>query len=861
MKLIIAEKPQLGHAIADAIPGTGKTVNGCIEKGDYTITWAFGHLLDLKEPEDYDPSLKEWTLEALPIYYPDWGMKPKSGGKDKTPETRLAQIGKLLKQADMVIHAGDPDDEGQYLIDEILRWHHYTGPVKRMDTNDTTKAAMQRALANLRDNKPLEPIGWSAHARRVADVIVGYNCSRYFSLKNPGLLLTVGRVQTATLGLVVLRDMAIEGHTKQIYYEVMAKLDIAGTEVEARYEPAKNDKNLVDGRITALPYAADKADMLKNEVIPGIKITYEVVQEQPPLPFNLTELQSYCSSHFGYEPTQVLEITQSLRDNHSAITYNRSDCQYLSEEQYKEASATMAQVIKNISFAPKGMDMSLHSRCFDDSNLTAHTAIIPQNTAVDLQKLTDAEKNVYLAICKYYMAQFMPPAEKGRTKLTADVKDGGRLTATSSVILKEGYRSLFKKDPSDLSNDAESPLSTIKPGTYDGDVLDAWTVEKETKPPARYTKASLAKDMTRIARYVQDPDVKNLLLAKDKDKKGENGSIGTVATRGPIIDKLEERGYLESKGKSIISTPLGRELYRILPDELKKPDLTAYWWAIQEDIQAGTSEWTVLTENVLDMVKKVLKTDYPAVNMSIIPDRLKRGANAKVNLGPCPRCGSPVIEGKRGFGCSNFKEGCKFVIWKDPKGPIFQNTIITAAQAKKWLAGGWEAETETGEDGKTTKTGALVTKTQVTLKKLHSSKTGRPFAANVVLIDDPNNQYGPKFKMVFDEIDDRPVLGRCPRCGGEVKEFSSGFGCSNRDAGCKFIIWKQSKLTLLSKTTFTAKDVEKLLKGEGVSKSTLLRKDRRTKFTATLTMRDDPLSQYGPNFDLSFPDAKGGKKS
>lgn len=206
MPLVIAEKPAVALTISSAIPGIEQKNDGYIQKGGYTITWEMGHLLVLKEPEDYNISYKTWSLEQLPIYFPDWQLKPR--GKSRGV-SQLNIIGNLLKQADSVIHAGDPDDEGQLLIDEILRWFQYHGPVYRINTNDTTEPALRSALQQLRDNRECESTGWAAHARRVADMIVGYNCSRFFTLKNPKTMLSVGRVQTATLGLVVRRDQAV----------------------------------------------------------------------------------------------------------------------------------------------------------------------------------------------------------------------------------------------------------------------------------------------------------------------------------------------------------------------------------------------------------------------------------------------------------------------------------------------------------------------------------------------------------------------------------------------------------------------------------------------------------------------------
>lgn len=743
MQLIIAEKPELGRAIADAIPGSATKEDSCIYKGDYAIIWAYGHLLTLKDTEDYDPDMKKWSLDKLPIYYADWQKKPNEqsmgSGKGVSKTQRLKQIGELLKKCDCVIHAGDPDDEGQYLIDEILQWHHYNGPVYRMNTNDTTPAALNKALHNLTDNKVHEPYGWSAHARSVADIMVGYNCSRYFTLKNPGTLLTIGRVQTSTLGLVVNRDYLIENHVKQVYYEVSANLLAGGKTITALYEPNKNDENLEEGRIISKSYAEEKANALKGKALDAV-VTYTEITQQPPLPFNLTELQSYCSSKFGYDPTETMEITQSLRDKHSAITYNRSDCRYLTEEQYKNAPDTVAQVLKNIGGKIKGIDTSIHSKCFDDSKITAHTAIIPQNKDVNISSFNEKEKNVYLAICKYYLAQFLQPALKGRTKLEAAAGDGGKLVANSTVIVSEGYLKLFKSD--NVKKDPVNELSDLTPGTYTANVLDAHADSRETKPPARYTKASLNKDMTRIAKYVTDANVKRLLLAKDEGKEGENGSIGTVATRGPIIDKLVERGYFETKGNQLISTPLGRELYRILPDQLKKPDMTAYWWSIQDDISHGKCNWTKLTDAVLDMINEVIHTEYPKVNMDLIPAKYKRNGAEREILGVCPRCGGSVIEGKSGYGCSNFKNGCKFVIWKKSKLPMMKNITISSANVKKWLSGGWTEADENGERR---------SRNAVHSKRIYSTKKSKMFEGNILLTDNPSSQYGAGFKLKLEK--------------------------------------------------------------------------------------------------------------
>ena len=239
---------------------------------------------------------------------------------------------------------------------------------------------------------------------------------------------------------------------------------------------------------------------------------------------------------------------------------------------------------------------------------------------LDLTRLTDAERNVYLAVCKYYMAQFLPPAVKDKRKLSAPVDENHSLLAYSTTLIKPGYTAIFRE----IKPEERTALSEIPPGIYRGSVTDTRVEEKETKPPSRYTKATLNEDMTRIAKYVTDDEIKRLLLEKDKDKKGENGSIGTAATRSGIIDALIERKYLREEGKKLISTDLGRELYRILPDEIKRADLTAKWWAIQEDIRAGAKPPETLTENVLETIKTILSSEYPIVDRSVMTNHITR---------------------------------------------------------------------------------------------------------------------------------------------------------------------------------------------------------------------------------------------
>lgn len=813
MKLVIAEKPQLGKAIADALPGYGETKDGIIRKGEYVIIWAFGHLLTLKEPEDYDPKFEEWKIEDLPIYFNDWGMKV---GKDDnlkpgmvSKAKRIQQIGDLLKQADCVIHAGDVDEEGQLLIDEILRWFSYKGPVWRLDTSNTTEASLRKALHKLKNNKECEADGWSAFGRMLSDTVFGFNLTRYFTKKND-VRLHVGRVQTPTLGLVVQRDMQIEAHKKIYFYELFADLSVYNKVIRAKFQPNSKDPNLTDGKFLNRSYLEQKAKRLHQRAFSDIIVKKEGVKQQPPLPFNLTKLTSYCSKRWGYNPDDVVKITQSLRENHKAITYNRSDCQYLSEEHYREAPETIAAVTANLGLAAGSFDPGIKSRCFNDANITAHFAIIPQAEKVDLSKLTERERNVYLIISHYYLAQFLPPADKERTTLSLDLNFGECLRVSSMQVINPGFRAFLNdEEPEDEggedSEEEATDLNSIPAGSYKGSVKSTVVKEKETRPPSRYTQASLAEDMTRIAKYIDDPDIKRLLLEKDKDKKGENGSIGTAATRPGIINQLLARGYLKEKreGKRtvVISTPKGRDFYNMLPDEIKKADMTAKWWSIQEDIKFGAATPDQMAKDVLATVTAIMSSGIGTLGNN---GAFANGGTGEA-LGTCPLCGNTVVETDKAFSCTN--KDCRCVFFKENKLLSSIGKKMSASLVKK-----------------------LLTKGSAQLKDCKSAKTGKIFDCTISV------KYTDKYPALDISFEEEPKeLGYCPFCGGEVERNKFGnFSCTNWRAGCKFTIYG----TVCEKKLTDANVRDLLTKGQTRELSGFIGK-KGNKFDAKLVLGHD----------------------
>ena len=595
--LIIAEKPELGRAIAKAIDGPDKEVHGVIVKKNVVITWAYGHLLRLAEPDEYDPKYKKWNKEDLPICFDNWKLVPDGSKKD-----RVQQIITLMQDCDQIIHAGDPDDEGQFLIDEILDYAKNTKPVKRVYINDNTPSNIKKAFHQLIDNDDkLRAVGRSAYARAVADYVVGINYSRLYSLALRRKGMSVGRVQSPTLGLIVTRDELIDHHKKQKYYEMEVQGDVEKQDTTITFALKPKNDLLDDGKhILSQKIMQDMCDDILKEPHRKMKVDEKLMDVKPPLPFNLAKLQAHMNTKYGFDLSKTDAITQTLRDKYQAITYNRSDSQYLKEEHFTEAAQVLTHVMKKLN-ETYPVDYKIHSECFNDKYVTAHHAIIPTMSDFNIAALLPDERKVYEEICRQYIMQFLPPVKKRQ-------------------------------------------VSAVIPTEY-GDL----------------------KDMTSIAKYVEDKEIKEILKKKDKDKKGENGSIGTSATRSQIVETLIKRGYVQMKGKNIISTQLGKDFYHLLPEEIKKADLTAKWWVIQEDIKEGNADVSTLVQSVLDAFTPHLKE-----NLS----NLKAGGEVPIDddreaIGVCPVCGNKIVENTKGYGCVNYRNGCKFAIWKDDQ--FFKN--------------------------------------------------------------------------------------------------------------------------------------------------------------------------------------------
>lgn len=658
MRLFIAEKPDLAKAIVEGLGG-GSRRDGYYDCGDDYVTWCFGHMLQLLDPEDYDERYSKWNMDDLPIVHIPWKKKP---GSEK--QNQLKIIVNLLRQADSVVNAGDPDEEGQLLIDEILQYADCRLPVKRVLINDNNTKVVRKALSNLRDNSEFSGMSAAAEARSVGDQLYGYNLTRAYTLaaRQAGYqgVLSVGRVQTPILGLVVRRDQAFETHQKSYYYNVKGQFDIGGMVFPARYQIVDSDPVDEKGRLSNQEHANKIAVAVVGK--PAHIVSQETKQKEqhPPLPYNLLKLQTDASRKFGFKPDQVKDITQSLREKHRLITYNRSDCEYLSEEQHTDAEAVLKAITTTapmLTVAAQRADTQIKSRAFNSSKVSAHHAIIPTEATADLSKLSDGEQKIYLLVARAYIAQFWPKHQYDQTEILIEV-ESYRFAVRSNITTRAGWLALYKNDVGNEDieageDDMSIDLRTLKTGQT-GLCISAEAEKMETKPQPLYTMATLLGDLTRVAKYIRDERLRKLLLEKDKGKEGEHGGIGTPATRDSIIATLFERGYLIEKGKNIISTQTGREFYAALPEQAKFPDMTALWHEQQKAIHAGERDVESFVKELMDYIRREV------VSVK------ENGIGIKIDVTPCPSCSKPLRRIKKKekneffWGCTGFADGCKF---------------------------------------------------------------------------------------------------------------------------------------------------------------------------------------------------------
>ncbi|WP_271408129.1 type IA DNA topoisomerase [Pseudomonas sp. Q1-7] len=700
MRLFIAEKPQLGAVIAEALGG-GTRKSGYIDCGRDAVTWCIGHLLELSPPEAHNPDYAKWNAEHLPLK-----IRPVKYQPIERTADQLAVVGELIARASEIVHAGDPDEEGQLLVDEVLDYFGNRSPVKRILISDLNTKAAQKALGELRDNREFHGLSERGRARSIADQLYGFNMTRAYSLaasaKGMKGVLSVGRVQTPILGLIVNRYLANKHHKDAYFHTLSATMDMGGDPIKTRLDlkalantppagvdptPALDDK----GRIHDQAFALDIVSACTGQAAQVVSASVVEKEKSAPLPFALLDLQGVASDELGLSSQATLDITQQLREKYKAITYNRSDCGYMSTEQFDQAQETIALLAKSFAALQHAdwfadVDPSRKSRAVDDSKVTAHTAIIPTPTLVDLNQMSKNERNVYALIVRQYLIQFLPPKRFDSASVVFDVA-GHRFNASATQLRDPGWSSLVKDATTDTESDAgdeeDQGTEAASSGQFErlqamakGEVGTCQKVEaerKKTRPLPLYTEKTLLADLRRVARYIRDPALRALLVDRDDGKQQEHGGIGTPSTRAAMLETLRNRNFYTVESKKFVPTPLGISFIQLLPPIATSPDMTALWHEQQKKIEAGE----LSVDAFLDELDGFIV--HQVANVELGDIQFQREGVASVLALKCPQCCGDLVRTPKLVAC----KACEFRLF-----PVIAEKALTDGQIEQLLAKG-----------------------------------------------------------------------------------------------------------------------------------------------------------------------------
>lgn len=681
-KVIIAEKPSVARNIADAF-NIKKRKDGYFEGEEYLITWAFGHLLQLFDAKDYDENMKGWRMEKFPFIPEVFRYKIKQDSLnrniiDKGAEKQIKIIKGLIDREDVdgIISATDFDREGQVIADEIFLYFSEKKPVYRLLLNEWTPDEVKKGMEKLKPNEEMQSLQDAGIGRQWADWIIGINLTSVTTIKyklNDGQILNIGRVLLPTLKIIYDRDKEIENFKSSAYYKFNGTFktskneEFEGTYYENNSEKFE-DKKVLD----------EIKEKIKDKNAEIIEKQTERKKEYPPFLFNLSNLQGYITSKYkGWTSDKVLKVAQSLYEK-KFITYPRTGSMALEESLVDRTRNVLEKLKVGLPYEEQ-VKFVQNKRVFDNSKVESHSAIVP--TYMKPNNLTQDERIVYTAVKNRFLMQFMPVAEFEETKITSKVNDTevkGVFISKGKVQLVEGWRVVEKID----SKDTILPMVNEKEIV---DLVDSKINKVTKKPPKKHTEKTLLRVMETCGKSFKEDAEEDSEEMMASILSGF--SIGTPATRAETIKKLKDVGYITTKGKSLTCTELGRTIVEIFPvKELLDLEYTGRLEKTLSDIERGK----VKKEDFLNLIKNFTIEGVKAIkNDDSMAKHFKVEAPEGVEvLGKCPNCGNPVIEGERGFGCVNWKNGCKYTIWKNDKYIASFGKQVTPQMVKLLLANG-----------------------------------------------------------------------------------------------------------------------------------------------------------------------------
>ncbi|HEY2604351.1 MAG TPA: DNA topoisomerase 3 [Thermoleophilaceae bacterium] len=660
--LVVAEKPSVGRDIANALPGSFKSAKDktYLEGDDHVITWAVGHLVGLAEPDAYDPKLKKWRYADLPIVPTKFKLVP----NDERAKKQLNAIHRLMARddVDLIVNACDAGREGELIFAYVYETAKVKKPVQRLWLNSMTRKAIEEAFARLRPGEEMESLEAAARSRSEADWVVGMNATRAASIRLRSAFdgaVSLGRVQTPTLALVVKREQAIRDFTPEPYWLV-----------EARFS-ADEARRYVGRYLGGKRIAEDQAATIVKDVEgqPGeiTKLEKKEERERPQLLYDLTTLQRHANTMYGFSARRTLAAAQRLYEEHKAITYPRTNSRYLSGDLVAEIKPTAELVGHNPGYrAAADYVTSLESlplgRVINDEKVTDHHALIPTRSEHDLSKMGGDELKVYDLVAKRFLAIFHPEAVFERTRVETTVATHVFRTS-GRVLLVAGWKSVYgaEADSADRAED-DTGGDQLLPKLDQGEQVQTDNVEslrKETQPPRRFTDASLLGAMETAGKEIEDAELREAM---------KDSGIGTPATRAAIIERLITVGYIEREGRALVATEKGMQVIKLLGSHaLTSPELTGEWEHRLGLIEQGEDSRPAFMNDIEKFAKDTIEE----------LDKLKGVKIERANLGPCPVCGRDVIENRKGYSCwSREDPGCGFVIWKKKASKTLPPSVV-----------------------------------------------------------------------------------------------------------------------------------------------------------------------------------------
>jgi DNA topoisomerase-3 len=685
--LVIAEKPSVARDLADALPGKFENNDSYLESEDTVITFAVGHLVELTDPEDYDERFKKWRMADLPIVPEEFRLR----ARDKKAEKQLKVIHKLLKREDVdrVVNACDAGREGELIFAYIYETSGVDKPVERLWISSMTKAAIKDGFEKLRPGEQLRPLEAAARSRSEADWLVGMNATRAATIRGRawvGGVVSLGRVQTPTLALMVKREREIQAFVPEPYWLVHAQFD-------PRYEGLwfeGEETRLKDGK---------RADEIAAKVSGASGVVESVERkeqsERAPLLYDLTSLQRDANRRFGFSARRTLQAAQSLYEDKKAITYPRTNSRWLSGDlvsQLKPTAATL-QPIGEYADAARyvlGLQQLPLGRVVNDSKVSDHHAIIPTDVAHELDRFSPDERRVFDLVARRFLAVFHPPARYARTTVITLVEEE-RFRSRGKITLEPGWRGVYGLESDEdrkarqQEEDSENESAELPPLEQGQQVkcASAEVEAKETKPPPRYTEATLLSAMETAGKLIDDEELREAM---------KESGLGTPATRAETIETLIRREYIERAGKDLTPTPKGLQVISMLEEHpLTSPELTGDWEKRLTDIERGADQRGAFIKDIEDFTRATVEKIAALDKEKLRPER--------VELGPCPRCGAEtgeiIKENSKAYGCTSWKSreepGCGFVIWKRVAGrtltPEIARQLLEEGKTKEVVSG------------------------------------------------------------------------------------------------------------------------------------------------------------------------------